>query len=330
LTVEVNGTQSASRVRLLAVEPDIGRFLTEEERAEAARLSVPVLAVGQGRLHLERRLREAGAFGAVVLDGALMHRLVLGDHPTLRLLGPGDVLSREGETGLGMVLQSTYRSLGDLWLALLDDHVLAAGQHIPRLMSGLYVRMGEQHQRLATQLVICQLPRVDQRILGMLWLLADTWGRVTPSGTVLPVALTHDALGECIGARRPTVSLALKELTDRGALLRTDEGWLLLETMPLLPDGPPPRIRANAIDTNLAAAAAAAAAAATWRDDGPQHQPEARSDALMALVATLRESHTQAQRDVRRRLAASRRLRERNLALREQIVSRKRRRRQAP
>jgi hypothetical protein len=147
---------------------------------------------------------------------------------------------------------------------------------------------------------------------------------VTPSGTVLPVALTHDALGECIGARRPTVSLALKELADRGALVRLDEGWLLLEPMPnLSPPPPPPPLGKGAIEVN-------GGSGAVWHDDAPTDRPEPRSDALLALVATLRESHTVAQRDVRRRLAASRTLRERNLVLREQILSRRRRRRPAP
>jgi CRP-like cAMP-binding protein len=321
--VDRNGTHRPSRVRLLAVEPDIGRFLTAEESDEAGRVTVPVLTVSRGKLGLERRLREAGAFGAVIVEGVLAHRLLLGDHPTLRLLGPGDILSREGDAGLGLILQSSYRSLGDLRLALLEDHVLAAGQQFPRLFTGLHARMSEQHQRLATQLVVCQLPRVDQRILGMLWLLADTWGRVTPSGTVLPVGLTHDALGECIGARRPTVSLALKELADRGAVLRLDEGWLLLEPMPALADAAPPLLREGAVEVSRGAAV-------EWRDDAPAHRPEARSDALKALIANLRETHTQSQRDVGRRLAASRRLRERNLALREQIVSRRPGRRAAP
>jgi CRP/FNR family transcriptional regulator, cyclic AMP receptor protein len=166
------------------------------------------------------------------VEGVLMHRLVFGEHPALRLLGPGDVLARQGDAGWGPISHAIYRSPGQLRLALLDDHTLAAGQRFPRLFAGLHVRMGEQHQRLATQLVICQLPRVEERILGMLWLLAETWGHVTPGGTALPVALTHDALGECIGARRPTVSLALKELTERGAVVRQSDGWMLVEPLP--------------------------------------------------------------------------------------------------
>lgn len=322
VTVDRNRTSHASRLRLLEVEPDFGLFLTAEERAEAQRVTVPVLTVGRGKFDLESRLQDAGAFGAVIVDGVLVHRLVLADHPALRLLGPGDILSRQGGSG-GPISQSTYRTPGEVRLALLDDRVLATAQHFPRLFAGLHVRMGEQHQRLAAQLVICQLPKVEDRILGMLWLLAETWGHVTPSGTTLPVALTHDALGECIGARRPTVSLALKDLSDRGALMRQAGGWLLLESLPDTPDARAPQLSEGAVVVT-------GGTRVTWGNESSAEQSEPWSDALMAVVASLRENHTLAQRDVRRRLAASRGLRERTIALREQVATGRRRRRPAP
>jgi len=48
----------------------------------------------------------------------------------------------------------------------------------------------------------------------------------------VPVSLTHDALGELIGARRSTVALALNELSERGAVVRQNGSWLLLESPP--------------------------------------------------------------------------------------------------
>jgi hypothetical protein len=51
---------------------------------------------------------------------------------------------------------------------------------------------------------------------------------------MLPLALTHETLGGLVGARRPTVTLALRELTERGALVHQSPGWLLLEA-PLAP-----------------------------------------------------------------------------------------------
>jgi hypothetical protein len=46
------------------------------------------------------------------------------------------------------------------------------------------------------------------------------------------MSLTHDVLGALVGARRPTITLALRELTERGAIARQDQGWLLLQEPP--------------------------------------------------------------------------------------------------
>jgi hypothetical protein len=47
---------------------------------------------------------------------------------------------------------------------------------------------------------------------------------------VVPLALTHEALGRLIGARRPTVTLALKALGAQERLLRRGDGaWLLAD-----------------------------------------------------------------------------------------------------
>jgi CRP-like cAMP-binding protein len=71
------------------------------------------------------------------------------------------------------------------------------------------------------QAAISQLPRVELRVLALLWQLADRWGRVTPLGVEIDLELTHEALGRLIGAQRPTVSLALADLAEAGAVTRT-------------------------------------------------------------------------------------------------------------
>ena len=51
---------------------------------------------------------------------------------------------------------------------------------------------------------------------------------MAPIGVVIPLQLTHETLGRLIGARRPTVSLALKELDGDNLLERRADGaWLL-------------------------------------------------------------------------------------------------------
>ncbi|MHB1568669.1 MAG: helix-turn-helix domain-containing protein [Solirubrobacteraceae bacterium] len=309
-----------SAVGLLELEPDLGRFLAPEERAEARKLTVPVLSIQAGPVDLDRVLHEAGAFGAVIIDGVLLERLTLGGHATLRLLGHGDVLAREGTMPAALSAELSHRSAGTTRLGLLDNRMLAAGLRFPQLFAGLHVRMSEQSRRLGAQLAICQLPRVNDRILSMLWLLADTWGRVTPSGTMLRLALTHDALGELVGARRSTVTLALKELRESGAVIRHNGEWLLLE-----PD--PERGTASQVLRDDAVWTLAHERI-EWIDDGSIRGdrpavPERSLDALKSLVAALQDRHGRMAEDVRSRLETARAQRDRSLALREQFASRR-------
>ena len=220
---------SPVRVRLLEADPDLGSFLSAEERAEARQLAVPVLTVGReddGRLD---ELMKQAAFGSLVLEGMVLRQLRIGGQLGMTVLGPGDIIGSSSGPMSILVAGASFRALPGTRLALLGREVLAATRRWPALLATLQARYAQQADRLATQMVICQLPRVDQRLLSLMWLLAESWGRVTPAGTTLPLRLTHDALGALVGARRPTVSLALRALTDRGAIIRQDVGWLLVE-----------------------------------------------------------------------------------------------------
>jgi CRP/FNR family transcriptional regulator, cyclic AMP receptor protein len=312
----VNGVQT---VGLLDVEPDLRMYLAPDERLVAGRVAIPVLRLSARALDVDALLEEAGAFGAVILEGVLLHRMAIGDQPALRLLGPGDMLSRSGGFRTALLSHSSYRSTGPLRIAIFDDRVLLTARRFPRLFAGLQIRMGEQHQRLAAQLVICQLPRVEDRLLALMWLLAETWGRVTASGTVLPIALTHDALGELIGARRPTVTLALKELAERGSLFRQDGEWLLLE--------PPPQGRER--DSVRADPKLSPVTPSRWAETPPDEDSELGPgpgrheldlQELEQLISALRDTHRRTTTEVRARLERARRTRERTLALRDQIT----------
>jgi hypothetical protein len=146
----------------------------------------------------------------------------------MRILGRGDTVSAGAAPSM-LLAESGCRAVIPTQLAMLGKDVLVGTHRWPRLAAGLHARTAEQVERVAVQLAICQLPRVEDRLLALFWLLAESWGRVTASGTVLPLNLTHETLGALVGARRPTVTLALGELAARGAVLRQDKTWLLLE-----------------------------------------------------------------------------------------------------
>jgi CRP/FNR family cyclic AMP-dependent transcriptional regulator len=221
-----------STVRLLEADPDIGRYLTPDERREAAALTVPSVELPPGPVGTSALLARHGSFGAFVLEGMLACHLRVGEQASMRILGPGDIVSA-GPAPMSLLLaERGCRAVIPTRVAMLGRDVLVGAHRWPRLLAGLHVRTVEQIERVAVQLAICHLPRVEERLLALFWLLAESWGRVTPSGTVLPLALTHETLGALVGARRPTVTLALRELSERGAVLRQGHAWLLTEMPP--------------------------------------------------------------------------------------------------
>jgi CRP/FNR family cyclic AMP-dependent transcriptional regulator len=222
------GTPAHATIRLSEAEPDLVRFLSPEDSEQAREIQLPVHSVTKGNANLQRLFEHNGAFGAFVLEGMLLQSLRLGSHAGLRLLGPGDVLSLTQAPQSLLVVEATCRATVPTRLALLEREMLVAFRRWPLIAAALHSQTGEQSERLVTQLMICQLPRVDERLLALMWLLAESWGQVTPEGTLLPIALTHAALGGLIGARRPTVTLALGNLTNSGAIRRQPRGWLLL------------------------------------------------------------------------------------------------------
>src|SRR3954467_15125010 len=58
------------------------------------------------------------------------------------------------------------------------------------------------------QLTVTHLVRVDERLLIVLWQLAERRGRGS-HGVRLPLAVTHDTLGRLVGARPPSVTATL-------------------------------------------------------------------------------------------------------------------------
>ena len=227
-------------ISLLEVEPGLGRWLTPEEQESARRLVVPVVALDSSSPELDTVLEREDAFAALLLDGMVMHRMTIGGRRVLRLLGPSDIVVHTWAPRSEMLGMSSRCASTHARIALLGRPLVEATRRFPGLIVGLHLRLGDQQQRLAVQLGICQLPRVQDRVLAMMWLLAESWGRVTPEGTRLPVRLTHGAIGELIGARRSTVSLALRDLVEEGALSVEGPGWLLHSGLPaqMRPDPP--------------------------------------------------------------------------------------------
>ena len=127
--------------------------------------------------------------------------------------------------------------------------LLAVAQRWPSIAGALLVQAERQSERVAMHQLISQIPRADQRIVALLWHLADRWGRVEDVGVVVPLAMGHEAISRLVGGRRPTVSTALGRLAERKLVTRLANGtWLLAPESRALLDGsrlpaPTPEVR---------------------------------------------------------------------------------------
>jgi CRP-like cAMP-binding protein len=175
---------------------------------------------------------EVGDAGALlVIEGALLREVDACDAAALELLGPGDLIVPTADNG-----DDGFVDVQVSWSAVLDSRMAVLGATLvqrlsdwPGVLEVLVRRMAERSNRQAVMQAVCNNPRVDVRLRGLFWHLADRWGRVTPGGIVLPLRLTHDALARLVGAQRPTVSTALKSLERAGEVTRRRDGaWVLL------------------------------------------------------------------------------------------------------
>lgn len=225
-------SRPAETVAVLQADPDLGALLPAPRRAEAEReLVVRVHRLGVGTWDVGR-LAGAGAdnIGLLVLSGVIAREVVVADHASAELLGPGDVIRpwQGADRSSLLPTEIVWSVLSPTSLAVLDRRFAGELARWPEVTAALLDRMGERSLRLAVTQAISQLTRVDRRLSALFWHLAERWGRVGNEGVVVPLALTHRILGQLVGARRPTVSTALSELAERGELIRRADGsWLL-------------------------------------------------------------------------------------------------------
>lgn len=300
--------EAASRVHLADIDPELLPQLGDEEREEVKQVSLPTLELSERAVDLRATLHDAGAYGGVLLEGMLQQQLRIGARMSLRLLPLGEVVVA-AQPPTSMVLSATeWQAAGLARFALLGREFNFAVRRWPQLHVNLQVRMAEQAERVAAQLMISQLPKVEDRVLAMLWLLAESWGRVTPAGTTLPMSPTHEALGAMIGARRSTVTLALGALSSRGALVHQDLGWLLLERSPQEGDSP------GAIE----APHLTGGSPTKWT---PRGESDVRrlGASLRETVARLREQQVTSTRELQERLRRTTAVRARTTEVRQRI-----------
>lgn len=214
---------------LLLEDPELGEALTPAARASAEQqVVVEELRVAPGPWRNRRLAAMDEGLGLLVLDGVMLHRVGIDRRFGAELIGEGDVLRppyRPGESTLSttndwLVLKATR-------LAVLDEAFVRQLAEFPPLAGRLFRRAVERSRQLAVNMAIVHQARVDVRLHMLFWHLATRWGRVRADGVVIPLRLTHAVLSDLVAARRPTVTSALSDLSRRGEVRSTPEGWLL-------------------------------------------------------------------------------------------------------
>ena len=218
-----------ARAPIADLHPDLVAGIPEGRRELAReRLLAPVehLRVGPWT----PAARGADGIGLLIADGLLMRDVVLGETVATEIVGRGDILrpSEHDGTGAPVPFDVEWRVMQPTTLALLDRAFAAELAQWPEAVEAIVATAVRRSQSLALHLAVCHLRRVHTRLLVFLWHMADRWGKVCTGGVHVPLKLSHRALGHLVGAQRPSVTTALRQLTAEGLVSRAADGtWML-------------------------------------------------------------------------------------------------------
>jgi len=215
---------------LFDLDPELSEHLDARQRSEVrSHAVVPVADLPAGPWDPASLLDAVSRpFGVMVVDGLLLREILLAGSTAAELLGPCDIVAVAPVDDPLLPTEVVWSVPQEARIAILDDRLLQILRSWPAVGRLLLDRAARREARLSTHRAIAQLPRVELRLLAFFAHLSERWGRVASAGIVMPLYLTHETLGRLIGARRPTVSLALKDLAIDGLLERRDDGsWVL-------------------------------------------------------------------------------------------------------
>jgi CRP-like cAMP-binding protein len=170
----------------------------------------------------------ADGFGLLTISGYLLRRVGRDGRFGAELLGPGDLL-RPWQFGDGVTLpfEPCLRAITPVEVASLDLAFARRAAAFPVVGVQLADRAIQRSRHLAIAMAIQHHPRVDTRLRLLFWHYADRWGRVDSTGISIRLPLTHSAIAELVGARRPTVSTALSALARQERVVRSGDRWHL-------------------------------------------------------------------------------------------------------
>ena len=197
----------------LAEEFDVRARIAVRQLATAR-----VLQVGVGDCELEFWFDTARQGpGLLILDGLVAFETRTGDRVATELVGAGDLLQSPSLPTDGLLERTCrWRALRPTRFALLDADFVTRVRSFPQIVRVLLRRSCRRTAELDVLRAITSQPRLEIRLVLLLWHLAARWGRVEPGSVRLCLPLTHRLLGQLVAAERPSISHALKRLTQAG------------------------------------------------------------------------------------------------------------------
>jgi len=169
-----------------------------------------------------------GALGLLVLDGFIAVGLDAGRAQVTWLIGAGDLIRPWELLDTPLTEHPNWRALSRVRLAMLDGEFERRAAGIPGTAQAAVARAARTSHWLLAKSLIVSAPLIEERLLLLFTMLAERWGKVRPDGVWLELPLTHELLARMSGARRPSVSTALRSLSNAGAVTRVRRGcWIL-------------------------------------------------------------------------------------------------------
>jgi hypothetical protein len=219
---------------ILAEDPDLGEGLPPNVRRAATELlRARVIVVNRPRWQ-PPELDPRRTYGLLLLDGLIGRRVRVGRAVSTELLSAGDILRPWEEPCVWNLIppEVDWRVFRPTRVAILDERVTRLICTRPELAIAFSGRLYRRARHAEYIMAISHLPKVEHKLLATLWHLASNWGRVTPEGVYIPFRLTHEVLGEILGAKRPSVTTAMTHLQRRGEVTVGAGGGYLLKGDP--------------------------------------------------------------------------------------------------
>jgi DNA-binding transcriptional ArsR family regulator len=220
--------ESEGSVRLLDAEPSLARGIERRKLDDAReKLTVEIRRLEAGEWEEARTKPDSPLFvGYLILDGTFTREVAVSGRPSIELLGPGDLIRPWVVPRALDVMHVTdeWSLISTGRLAVIDEEFHLQAQDFPSVITVLMDRVVARSRWLGFHVALCQLPRIDHRLLLTFRYLVERWGTPGPHGVKIQIRLSHRNLAALIGARRPKVSSALSTLSERGLIEQDKDG----------------------------------------------------------------------------------------------------------